>query len=47
MVRGGSPDGPRRSEGGFGREKTAEIISDTGRMKNTSINVCTKTVFVG
>jgi hypothetical protein len=33
--------------GGFERKIIANILSDTERMKNTPIQVCAKTVFVG
>jgi hypothetical protein len=43
--------GPRRfarwSAGGYERKRIAIIVSDTERMKNTPIHVCTKTAFVG
>jgi hypothetical protein len=33
--------------GGFGGKSITKIISDTERMKNTSIEFCTETFFVG
>jgi hypothetical protein len=33
VVLGGSPDGPRRSAGAFGRKSTAKIVSSTVQIK--------------
>jgi hypothetical protein len=45
VVRDGSSSGLRRSAGGFGRKKIANIISDTKRVENTPIHVCAKTAY--
>jgi hypothetical protein len=43
VVHGGSPCGQRR----FPKKKISKILSDTIRIKNTPIQVCAKTAFVG
>jgi hypothetical protein len=43
MVRGCSSGGPQA----VSEESSAEIVSDTERIKNTHIHVCAKTAFVG
>jgi hypothetical protein len=47
MVHSDSPGGLRRSAVGLGRKGIAKIVSDTERMKNTSIHVFAKTAFFG